>query len=86
MARNCRDVRAQAVDAGLDEARMGEHRAKLRANVRAHWLAEILCRAKTRRMARELAFRRSGARPCRWRFGCRAACHRAAEYREPDPS
>jgi transcriptional regulator with XRE-family HTH domain len=35
-------VRTQAVDAGLiDEARMGELRAKLRAEVRAHRLAEI---------------------------------------------
>ena len=41
MARNWKDVRAQAVDAGLDEARVGELRAKLRANVRAHRLAEI---------------------------------------------
>jgi DNA-binding XRE family transcriptional regulator len=41
MARNWRDVRAQAVEAGLDEARVDELRAKLRANVRAHRLAEI---------------------------------------------
>jgi DNA-binding XRE family transcriptional regulator len=41
MARSWRDVRAQAVEAGLDEARVDELRAKLRANVRAHRLAEI---------------------------------------------
>ncbi len=41
MARNWRDVRAQAVDTGLDETRVHELGAKLRANVRAHRLAEI---------------------------------------------
>ena len=42
MARSWKDVRAQAVEAGLiDEARVGELRAKLRAEVRAHRLAEI---------------------------------------------
>ena len=42
MARNWKDVRAQAVEAGLiDEARVGDLRAKLRAEVRAHRLAEI---------------------------------------------
>ncbi len=41
MTRRWKDVRAQAVDAGLlDEARVGELRAKLRAEVRAHRLAE----------------------------------------------
>jgi predicted transcriptional regulator len=42
MARSWKDVRAQAVEAGLiDEARVRELRAKLRAEVRAHRLAEI---------------------------------------------
>jgi predicted transcriptional regulator len=42
MARNWKDVRAQAADAGLlDEARVRERRARLLAEVRAHRLAEI---------------------------------------------
>lgn len=42
MARRWKDVRAQAVDAGLiDEAPVSELRARLRADVRAHRLAEI---------------------------------------------
>jgi hypothetical protein len=42
MARTWKNVRAQAVDAGLiDEARMSELRARPRAEVRAHRLAEI---------------------------------------------
>jgi predicted transcriptional regulator len=42
MARSWKDVRAQAVESSLiDEARVGELRAKLRAEVRAHRLAEI---------------------------------------------
>ena len=42
VARNWKDVRAQAIDAGLlDDARVGQLRARLRAGVRAHRLAEI---------------------------------------------
>jgi predicted transcriptional regulator len=41
MARNWKDVRAQAVDAGLDEARVSRLRARLHAQVRAHRMAEI---------------------------------------------
>jgi predicted transcriptional regulator len=42
MARSWKDVRAEVVEAGLiDEARVRELRTKLRAEVRAHRLAEI---------------------------------------------
>ncbi len=42
MARSWKEVRALAVEAGLiDEAQVSELRAKLRAEVRAHRLAEI---------------------------------------------
>lgn len=42
MARSWKDVRAEVVEAGLiDEAHVRELRAKLRAEVRAHRLAEL---------------------------------------------
>ena len=42
MARNWRDVRAEAVATGrLDEAGITEHRRRLSAEVRAHRLSEI---------------------------------------------
>jgi Mn2+/Fe2+ NRAMP family transporter len=47
-----------------DRTLMGKH-SNGRLSTILGWITVTLCRAKTRRMARELAFRRSGARPCR---------------------